>query len=452
MTQIKGADKTISSILGKQSVNESVRYRFLYFCLITEVENGLLIYNNLTKELLLISEKEYNILIENNFSVDGEMVIELIEKWFLVPQEHDDVALSDKLIKIGRLIKNKSVVTDYNILTTTACNARCFYCYEAGTKAITMTEKTANDVAEYIIKKSKGKEVHITWFGGEPLCNLKAIDIICDRLTEKNVSFYSQMVSNAYLFDDELCEKAVNKWKLKWIQITLDGLADTYNRVKNYVYNDSDAFVRVTDNIERICKKNIAVQVRLNMDKHNAAELNDLVTYLNERFNKYKLFTLYPQLIYEDVGYEKISRTEEESAALIEQFYELRDRIKLLNSNWNIIKRDKFKCYSCQADDPSWLMILPDGNLGFCEHYIDSEFFGTIYDDTPKPAVWCEYCKPIQKCHTCPAYPTCLILEKCPAGMHKCSDFDEDIRVDYIRKGVLSTYKKYKSDLMNRNE
>lgn len=48
------------------------------------------------------------------------------------------------------------------------------------------------------------------------------------------------MTSNGYIFNDELVEKAKNEWKLKNIQITLDGTRDVYNKAKNY-YSENDS-------------------------------------------------------------------------------------------------------------------------------------------------------------------------------------------------------------------
>ena len=96
-----------------------------------------------------------------------------------------------------------------------------------------MNEDTAEAVAKFIIKSYNGKKVSIQWFGGEPLCNISAIDKICTYLTEHKISYKSTMTTNGYLFDNEVVKKSVDVWNLQSVQITLDGLAETYNKVKN---------------------------------------------------------------------------------------------------------------------------------------------------------------------------------------------------------------------------
>lgn len=114
-----------------------------------------------------------------------------------------------------------------------------------------------------------GEKVGIQWFGGEPLFNKAVIDIICNDLTAKGVEYHSTMISNGYLFDDATVKQAVELWKLKRIQITLDG---------------PSSYQVVLANIERLLDAGVSVGIRLNMDNHNAENLMLLADELHERF------------------------------------------------------------------------------------------------------------------------------------------------------------------------
>jgi len=60
-------------------------------------------------------------------------------------------------------------ITSYTILPTTGCNARCYYCFEHGSKVMTMTRETAGEVVRFITEHCGPKKtVAIMWFGGEP--------------------------------------------------------------------------------------------------------------------------------------------------------------------------------------------------------------------------------------------------------------------------------------------
>jgi UTP--glucose-1-phosphate uridylyltransferase len=87
------------------------------------------------------------------------------------------------------------------------------------------------------------------------------------------------MTSNGYLFDEKLVTKAVHSWNLEDIQITLDGTENVYNKTKNYIYKNTNAFKRVIDNIGLLLKAGVRVMIRLNIGEHNKEDLYELVKY-----------------------------------------------------------------------------------------------------------------------------------------------------------------------------
>ncbi len=165
------------------------------------------------------------------------------------------------------------IITDYTIFTTTDCNARCFYCFEKNAARIPMSPGSAEKTAGFIAGHCGGNEVSISWFGGEPLYNMEAIDIICRGLRERGIPFNSKIVSNGYLFDREIIGRAKVDWELRSVQITLDGTEDVYNKAKAYIYKGVNAFRRVIGNIHLLLDAGIAVDIRLNIDTYNADNL-----------------------------------------------------------------------------------------------------------------------------------------------------------------------------------
>ena len=141
----------------------------------------------MTKELLSLDAEEISSLDNEDYSVDDPIIVELIKKWFLVPVNYNEKKLSDQICALAKAVTLKPGINSCNIFTTTACNARCFYCFEAGAKKRTMTGETAISVADYIIDNCIDNKITLQWFGGEPLCNHKVIDIICNKLKEKNI-------------------------------------------------------------------------------------------------------------------------------------------------------------------------------------------------------------------------------------------------------------------------
>lgn len=447
MKLIQKTNSLIDLVVGKRTYNEKVSYRQLYYLICKEVNDGMLVLNNLTKAIVLLEKEEINAFKRLDFTGFENLKKKLVELLFLVEENFNEKQTTDSLRNISKSFTPNKEITNFNVLTTTSCNARCFYCFEADAKYITMDQKTAKTVAEYIIKKSKGRMVTIRWFGGEPLCNIKAIDIICGILSKNNISFKSTMTTNGYLFDSENIKKAVEKWNLKGLQITLDGLADTYNRVKNYKNGDNNAFNKVIDNIDLLSKAGIMVRIRLNMDYHNRDELFVLTDFLNERFVKKEMISLYVMPLWENVGFEKIIYGEEEREKLIDSCISLTDYFSKLGfsprkySDVNTIRK-----YACQADNPDMQIILPDGKLAFCDYYLEKDVFGSVLDEDVKKPFWCDYRKPIDKCNKCSLYPTCLVLERCVKGMEECDGYTIYSRTKSLEYSLLKAFENYKKE------
>lgn len=424
--------------IGEQSVKDQ-EYRILKFAFIYEENDIIFFYNNLTKELLTIMPKEFNDL--KQIDKDSTFITNLIKKWFLVPVDFNECRLSDQVKQLARELNDRSLINTFDIFTTTDCNARCFYCFEADAVKKYMNESVAADVAQYIIRKSKGKKVHIQWFGGEPLCNKRAIDIISKTLTESNVDFSSIMTTNGYLFNHKTVLNAVENWHLKRVQITLDGLADTYCRIKNYKNNDFNAFDRVIENIGCLLENKVLVKVRLNMDNANSEELFELVDFLDGSFGNNKYFSIYARCIFENMGFVKKSRTENEKHILRERFNDLTVKIANKHLNGKGILDNKISIYSCMADNPNIVMILPDGKLGYCEHYLDDMLYGSIYTDDAKEP-WSEYIEPDNKCFDCIVYPTCMRLKNCNTVEKICDDVMQKNEIGRIKNSIYYTYEK----------
>lgn len=263
-------------ILGKARSAEH-GLRWMTYVLAQPVEGGVLVFHTLTRALLLLTPEEY---------AAPDNLPELRSSWFRVPQEMDDMKYADQVRFIRRTMwKEPEHITSYTIFTTTDCNARCFYCYEMGRSRIPMSAETAHKAAAYIAAHCGGEKVHLHWFGGEPLFNKQVIDIICTDLAEKGIVYESMIISNGYLFDGATVEQAVSHWKLKSVQITLDGTEEIYNRSKAFIYKDGKSpYQVVLANIQRLLDAGVSVHIRLNMDEHNADNLMELADELHERF------------------------------------------------------------------------------------------------------------------------------------------------------------------------
>lgn len=442
MKNIQQPVNILPLLLGEQKISNNCNLRLMNYVIKIEHNGHILLWNNLTKELIELTESEAKRLEVKPLIADNEFLITLAKKWFLVPLNYDEFKLSQQIYNLAKNFNIDNTINQYTILPTTACNARCFYCFEAGTKFISMDKQIANDTADFIIKNSNNKKVHISWFGGEPLCNTGAIDIITSKLRENGVKFNSSIVTNGYLFNKENVKKALERWNIINVQITLDGTEKIYNSVKNYIYEKINAFAVVMTNIGLLLENGIRVSIRLNLDKYNKEDLTELINLLNLRFGKYDNFTVYARLLYENEGYEKVSRTSEEQQYMGKELSKMLDLIKSYSMSTKQRNADTtIKIYACMADNPNSIMVLPDGKLGRCEHFVSKDFCGDIYNGITK-GPWSRYIPKAEKCKTCVYCPSCLVLEGCSDHSSECREYEKKIRIDKMIAKVKNTFDK----------
>lgn len=429
----------VDTIIGEQTINEDVNYRLLNFCYIKKVDNTTILYNNFTKKMIELNEDETRILemLPHKYMKSFE---NLVKGWFLVPVDNSDTVLVDQVLEIKRVTQKKDYVNSFVILTTTECNARCYYCYENGVTKTRMELDTASDVADFIIKKSKGKKVSIKWFGGEPLYNAEAIDVICDKLESSGVQFSCRITTNGYLFNQHNVAKAKNKWKISHVQISLDGTEKKYNRIKAYIHKeDNNPFKTVTDNIENLLKNGISVSVRLNVSDINRQDMYNLIDYLYDRYKGYGNLNVYSANLF-DLNYE---RTDIEATRQVDEYLKLEEYLiskglhKMNFDGWLSFRR------GCMAQIENSLCISPNGLLCKCEHYSEGErMHGSIYTDIVDEkalSYWNEF-KRIPECDTCVAYPNCYGITNCPDCSRKCSIVEKRIKYKNLDTALVQKY------------
>ena len=187
MKEIAGGSDRICRLLGKQSVRDR-EYRLLKYLLCAEGEDGLLLKNMITGQVVLLAPEEESHL--SSLPVKPDDVLKpLIEDYFLVPVDYDE---KETVLVLRRLMERlfpAAGINGYMILPSTNCNAGCAYCFEQNVSGSNMSPETAKRAADYIAQKKGPGPVSIHWFGGEPLLGMGQIDVICSRLKERNIEF-----------------------------------------------------------------------------------------------------------------------------------------------------------------------------------------------------------------------------------------------------------------------
>lgn len=311
-----------------------------------------------------------------------------------------------------------------------------------------MPHKISVDVANYIIKHSNHQKVKITWFGGEPLYNMDAIDTICTILKNSNIEFSSSMISNSYLFDDDVVVKAIELWKLKFLQVTLDGTEKNYNKTKAYIYKNTNAFDRVLDNIKKILDTGITIHIRLNITSKNADDLNTLVKNIYKEIGVKDNLFIYAHTLYKATG---LKQDEENPNEIFELQNKLDHKIYDYGYNRKMRVYKYLHVNACMADNDSAITILPMGQIGKCEHYSESDYCGSIYSDKFDESAIAKFKETYPeklKCNDCKLYPDCFRLKFC-GDDEECVEKVVLDKINLTYTLMENTYNQYKKENIN---
>ena len=147
----------------------------------------------------------------------------------------------------------------------------------------------SEDIEKRLIKfisLHKFQDIHITWFGGEPLLGFERIHSICTHLKRAGINFSSDIITNGSLLTSSVIEH-LDVLNLQYIQITLDGIAETHDK-RRIFKNGAPSFDLIINNIkELLAKTDIPLSIKVNMDHTNPTALNDIAAFFNKNFSEY---------------------------------------------------------------------------------------------------------------------------------------------------------------------
>ena len=200
--------------------------------------NTYLLYNTHTTAFVAMEKEKYNkIFIEKDFKED--CVQQLHKMGFLIDDDFDELAALEEL----RIKGMSDPVQNVTLLTTTECNARCYYCFENGIKQYPMTKKVADATIQYIIKNYPEPQFAINWFGGEPLMNFEIMKYITEELKKAGYDLIAHITTNGSLLTEEMLEYFQKEYSDLSFQITIDEIGEKYGKIKRYVDIDAkDAY------------------------------------------------------------------------------------------------------------------------------------------------------------------------------------------------------------------
>ena len=409
------------------------KYRLMHYVLIVNHRGRVLLHNVVTGQLVVLDQNEADLLERLPLDYCPGMR-QLIDGHFLVPEHFDEHNQVVKMREVLRKLHAAQLdsIRAYTILPTTGCNARCYYCFENSVKPITMTERTANDIIDYIVEHCGGKSVHLNWFGGEPTLAARRIDQICEGLRERGIQFQSNMVTNGYLFDEKMVDSATRIWNLYHVQISVDGTEKNNNFIKDFVHAQDNPYQRVLRNVGILLNNRVNVTIRMNFDIGNADDFANLVSEVQERFEGTKGLAIYATPVLGEYADKKGIINHGNDEWLVNKIVELNDIARKAGIARTYRALPCLEFVGCSAEDDSYMLISPDGSLARClELFEGMHVVGNVQDGITNETLlhsW-KIIADYGKCKECVYFPRCVKMQNCPAG-DRCYHLDRNMQIE----------------------
>lgn len=267
-------------------------YKVSRYTFTVENDNKFYLYNSLSNVLLEVDKELFDIITQNKESgkIINAIAIPITESLYnakiLTRNDEDDFLLYKAIIQGYRSDNRRLLLT---FAPTMDCCFNCHYCFEKTKSPSYMSEETMCGITKFLGKFNDAKSVDITWFGGEPLMAVPEMGRLYRKLRRKlkNIPFRSSIITTGFHLNEENI-RALQRMKVTNMQITLDGLKDTHNKVK-FTEGCDDVFSMVMSNIEKLCNiaPNIFVVIRVNITKTNINEFESLQKLVCTRFNNH---------------------------------------------------------------------------------------------------------------------------------------------------------------------
>ena len=253
-------------------------------------------------------------------------------------------------------------------------------------------------------------DIHITWFGGEPLLGfdrmLAISSILTQRCDARNIGYSSDIITNATLLTPDIARQMVDQCRISQAQVTLDGVGIKHIERKRYC-DTNITFDDIIDAMDLLVESDIRLLIRLNIDKNNTDDCLELISLLGKRWAYKENAMLYVAPLY---------------GSNISTFYareELNDVYgkvfpAMIDAGW-IQTLDglpmNFNNATCSARMINNYVIAPNGDVFKCEHLLScgSEKLGTVFDGIIFNEAMTRWASPNepQRCLDCAYLPSC---------------------------------------------
>lgn len=381
----------------------------------------IVLYNTLRQEALLINKEYVELFMNQNKeaymprwnSVEGKISMSLREnlckKGYVINNPQEDIGQASKILFDARMDKNTLNIV---IVPTTACNFRCWYCYEDHTDRSFMTKEETNKILKFIETRIHTEpipqKISIHWFGGEPLLSYQTVMLpfmndVYSLCGVYGIELDSGMTTNGYLIRKDMIN-SFDRWGTRNFQITIDGNESLHNSIR-FLPNGKGSYKKIIRNIVLLANHNIHVTIRINVSDSTILDTGVLCQELkNEGLNASKYIHFHIEKVWQSS--QKVqSKIESMTQSLSQNNFEVSSIYSSPHTIWK----------PCYADCENHITIGPHGLVYKCtaRDFIFKNSEGHISDDGE--INWNKYnqyrCRAIsihrKSCKKCSILPIC---------------------------------------------
>lgn len=407
-------------------------------------EGQTVLYNSYTGAIACFEEHEKQELMEAlapNSTIQDPLASALKEQGFMI----DDRVNEDRRASFLHQSFHRTDYMHLIILPTEACNFRCTYCYQSFTRGSMPTEIQGR-VKRFVEKQMPSlKNIHISWFGGEPLLAMNTIRELSENFlthADHHQTQYSAEIStNGFLLTPEVFLDLLH-WQVNRFMITLDGQRKTHDS-RRHLATGEDTFSKIMENLLAIKKlpHHFEIHIRVNFDHDTMDGMTDFIAELGVQFGGDPRF----QLFFRPVGRwggpndEHLSICDAKTADTKIWDYTEQAMTSGLQMSSNIESSLQPGGSVCYAAKPQSFVIGTEGQLYKCTCALEEEFNkvgfilsdGSLEVDIDKLAMWvssgeetdagCQACffRPACQGNHCPLYRFRTGQRPCPYEKRK---------------------------------
>jgi len=342
--------------------------RKIKYQIYTKIQEGIFLYfNSFSAKYILLDDTKHNLYqtlsASELESVNPVLFSLLRENQFLVPEDFNERAI----VEYKKLCYKMDTMMYHVVINVTLdCNLKCWYCYETKIHNSSLQKNVLEAIKRNIslrYSQVRFKTLKLSFFGGEPFLNFKAISEILEYAkifcSANSIVLLADFTTNAVAIKEEHINYLKNF--TCFFQITLDGDKEKHNKVK--YLKGVDTFRCTLNKIHKISNaiKKSYIWIRINYDSKTLERIDDIITEIEDLDRKRTFLIL-----------RKIWQTDSEAITSRQLTTAIQH---ILNHNFFVDSYALSRSGVCFAERMNQVLINIDGKVFKCStlHSFDDE-------------------------------------------------------------------------------